>query len=228
MLFMSKMKKNVKKVVIVGSALIFSGCANIHADLKTGKEARRAGDYTTAIYHLEPLAEFGVDEARYEYAVAVLRKDSVTAEELIKASDMLLFVEGKRKPQARYELGRLFDRGNGRDLAKQYFQESADLGYTRAYTSLADILADEGDGVAALSLYQKALDSGYHKAAVRIGKMFERGNGVSKDLVQALSWYMIAESYDVPKADQKVSKLSRRLTRQQQIQSKNIFLDYDK
>lgn len=226
----------MKKAIIL-AALFLAGCANAGFDLNAGKEARRAGDYAMAIHHLEPLADFGIDEARYEYAMAVLRKKDpkATPEELDKAYNMLLAVEGKRKPNALFEIARMYQKGVGvkknMRKAKDLYKASGDLGYQRAYFELARVLEKQKDYTNAEGLYKQAFYNQYDRAAYNLGRMYEKGLGRQKDVVKALAWYMVAQNHDVKHSDKKVKELKAHLSSKDVSRATEIstgFAEYEK
>ncbi len=205
-------KYNIITVVLF---LFLAACANSHADLEVGKEARRAGEYDMAVHHLQPLADLGIDEAKYELAMVYLRKKDSTSGELNTARNLLQEVKGRREPNALFERGRLYAKGLGvkKDVekAKNFYQTSGDKGYPRAYYELADILTKQGHYDKASKLCQKAYDAQYYRAAMCLGKLEEKGLGTSQNLKKALAWYMVAERENVKRSGEKVKDLSSRL-----------------
>ncbi|HEY8190445.1 MAG TPA: hypothetical protein VIF12_07145, partial [Micavibrio sp.] len=59
--------RNFRLLPVAVMALAVAGC-NM-PDMRTADLAAKAGDYDTARYHYEKLAEFGVPEARRELAM---------------------------------------------------------------------------------------------------------------------------------------------------------------
>lgn len=194
--------------------LILTACATSSASLDVGKQARRSGNFELAEKNLKPLADFGMDDARYEYALLVLNKENPSASQadLELARSYLSSVQGDKKPEALYELGRIYQQGVGvaQDLAaaKDYYKSSGDLGYQRSYFELAQLLEKEKDFVNAQGLYKHAFYNQYDRAALYLARMHEKGLGRPKDVVQALAWYMVAQRHNVSKADEAVKRLS--------------------
>ena len=208
------------------TVILLPGCTNMHADLKTGQEARRAGDYDTAIRHLAPLADFGVNDAKYELGIALMRQDNPSQAAYEKARTVLLEVQGRRKPAALFEVGRIYYKGLGveKDIqkTKDYYTASGDLGYQRAYYELARILMKEKDFINAEGLCKHAFLRHYDRAAMCIGRLYEKGWGRSVNRQQALAWYMVAQRRNVSRASEKVAELSTHLGPQAIAQAEEL------
>lgn len=184
-------------------------------DLDTGKQARRAGDYALATHHLEPLAEFGIDEAKYEYGIVLLRKDDADDEDYAQALKYLESVRGKREGNALFEVGRVYEKGLGvskdLDRALDYYARATEKGYSRGVYQSASVYEKKKDYNQALALYKKALDGKFAKAAYGIGRLYERGRLGEKDLVTALSWYIHAENFGVKGMTKNIERIKSRL-----------------
>ena len=204
-----------KSLFVFFVLFVLSGCTNMHADFKTGKEARRSGDYVTALHHLEPLADFGVEDAQYELALLLLRREDSSVSDYDRAHSLLLGIQGQRKPQALFEIGRIYQKGYGvpKNIAraKEYYQESGDLGYQRAYYELSRILIKEKDYINAEGLCKHAFLRHYDRAAMCMARLYEEGLGRPADRVEALAWYMVAQRRDVSRASEKVRGISAHL-----------------
>lgn len=197
--------------------LVLTACSTYSANLEIGKQASKAGDFELAEQNLKPLADFGVNEARYEYALLLLKKEnpSATQAELDLARSYLASVDDDNKPQALYELAKIYEQGivvpKDMPAAKDYLKASGDLGYQRAYFELAQILEKEKDFVNAEGLYKHAFYNQYDRAALSLARMHEKGLGRPKDVVQALAWYMVAQRHNVSKAEEAIKRLSSSL-----------------
>lgn len=206
--------------------LLLTGCGSVEADLETGKQARRAGDVALASRHLEPLADFGIDEAKYELALTLLKEKDASAENLNKARTLLQGVQGDKRSVALFEVARLYERGLGIDkdlnAAKDYYKQSGDLGYARGHFQLASLLEKEKDFVNAEGLYKHAFYNQYDRASMNLGRLYEKGQ--TKDVVKALAWYIVAQRRSVPGADEKVRELSALLGSQEASQSAQISI----
>jgi len=205
---LSQVRRFVLFLALVGVV----SCANMDLDLDTGKEARRAGDYALAKHHLEPLAEFGVDEAKYEYGLVLLRKEDADYAQAMKYFET---VRGKREGNALFEIGQMYEKGRGVrksvDTALDYYAKATEKGYSRGAYQSASIFEKKRDYNQALALYKKALDGKFTKAAYGIGRLYERGRIGEKDLVTALSWYIHAEEIGVKGMTKNIERVKSRL-----------------
>lgn len=206
------------RLVMLTGLVVLNACSGMDADLNVGKKAKAAGDYALADHHLRPLAEFGISEAQYEYALMIIKTKEApypTQEAYDRARTYLMAVEGDEKPAAQFELARVYQRGIGvkPDLraAKDYYKLAGDLGNQRAYFELAQILEKEKDFVNAEGLYKHAFYNQYERAALNIGRMHEKGLGRPKDVVHALAWYMVAQRHNIPKANEAIKRVSKSL-----------------
>tara|TARA_B100001989_G_C24539465_1_gene466625 strand:+ start:1148 stop:1792 length:645 start_codon:yes stop_codon:yes gene_type:complete len=190
-------------------------CTNMDVDLDTGKEARRAENYELAAKHLGPLAEFGVEEAKYEYALTLIRKEDSTEDDYKSAMEYLKSVRGKRTGNALFEIGSIYEKGLGvekdYDLALDYYKLSYESGYIRGLYQSGSVFEKKKDYEQALALYKKALDGKFAKAAYRIGRLYERGRLGKKDPVLGLAWYIHAENLGVKGMPENIKKIKSRL-----------------
>lgn len=212
---MHKAISTIRQVACVVSLLVLVSCTNMGLDLDTGKQARRAGDYKLAEHHLGPLAEFGLDEAKYEYGIVLLRKEDSKDEDYKMALGYLKSVKGKREGNALFEVGRIYEKGLGveqnLDIALEYYAKAVEKGYSRGVYQSASVYEKKKDYRQALALYKKALDGKFAKAAYGIGRLYERGRLGEKDLVSALAWYVHAENMDVSGMDKNIVRVKSRL-----------------
>ncbi len=73
---------------------------------------------------------------------------------------------------------------------------AADGGDAEAWTAYATLLANAPDGAAdyqaAMTWFKRAATEGYAPAQVGIGKLYERGHGVTRDHHRAVDWFRTA------------------------------------
>ena len=97
-----------------------------------GIKAYLAGDYTTALSELEPLADQGISGAQY-YLGEMYREGKGVAQDFAKAVSLFNDAAETNKPYPQYRLGNLYEAGEGvaQDLAVAYmwYDLSATLGY---------------------------------------------------------------------------------------------------
>lgn len=81
-----------------------------------------------------------------------------------------------------------FDRG---DLvgAITFFERAADAGSALAQTRLAWILDGANDDVRAVAMYRAAAEQGYAPGMHGLGEMYAKGEGVEKNLSEAVGWF---------------------------------------
>ena len=107
---------------------------------------------------------------------------------------------------ALYGLAMCYAQGKGVDLdfdiAMEYMEKSAELGYAPAYSQLGSVYLQGGINIPqnskkAIELYTKAADSGFPIAQFYLGKIYENGWGVKKNSKEARKWYEKAERQGV-------------------------------
>lgn len=92
-------------------------------------------------------------------------------------------------------MNNLYDKGRGEFFSAQpekvrvITQHGAELGYPNYQGYYADYLFEDGQYEEALFWYKKALSGGATGYLYNVGKMYEEGQGVEKDLAYALECY---------------------------------------
>lgn len=207
------MKKKIKSRICktarpVLTLVLLAGCSPVMtAHYETGKQARRDGDYETAQKNLRPLAEFGMPEAQYELALALLKDDKATASDKRQARDLLLDLSEKGYEGVDYELGRYYRDQKDYDNAITYYTNAAEDGDMKAYFELGAIEEKMKKPKIALALYTKAFEGHYYRAAARIARLYERGIDGKPDPREALRWYEIAQQNGESGVEKKISEL---------------------
>jgi len=113
---------------------------------------------------------------------------------------------------ARYQMGRLFETGDGvrQDFkrAAELYRLATDLGRFPAAQYALGQLHYSGRGVAndyglAIQWFRRAADGDYAPAQHVLGTIYEHGWGVDSDLIAAYAWYTLAmrRASDVREAD---------------------------
>ena len=69
------------------------------------------------------------------------------------------------------------------------FRSAADAGSAEAQAKLAWILDQSEDNEGAVSLYRKSAKQGHAAGEYGLGEMYAKGEGVEKDVVEALGWF---------------------------------------
>lgn len=70
--------------------------------------------------------------------------------------------------------------------------------------------SDEKDMVSAVYWYQKSAEQGYERAQYFLGKCYEQGRGVSKNLKEAIKWYRKSVEQGTPGSGNRLSALYRK------------------
>lgn len=123
----------------------------------------------------------------------------------LKTAEVLLRALAPTNPDAEAWLGAvLLDRGENRE-ALAALQHSADAGSAEGQHRLALVFAEGLAGTPrndtrAFELFEKAANAGHQRAEVNLGILYLKGQGVSRDLVQARAWLEKAAAQDEPYA----------------------------
>ena len=116
---------------------------------------------------------FGSTLAQHKKVVRNTNKESTAEELYFKAYDYLQGENGLPIDTVK---------------AKELFVKSAEMGYAPAQYETYVIYFSEEKHTIALEWLMKAADNGYLQAYTRLFRIYQRGYGVNKDLVQANKW----------------------------------------
>ena len=175
-----------------------------------------------ATYWLEKAAEQGYALAQIALANSY-RQGPTHLRDYDTAVEIYSDLAKENDAIALYGLGLCYAQGLGVDtdieLAMEYLKKSAELGYAMAITDLANVYVSGIQGVPqnlskAMDLYREAAEQGFPMAQFYIGRMYENGWGVDKDIKEANKWYEKAER-------QNFSKQLIQNMQQQQLQNNN-------
>ena len=140
---------------------VFAYPAN--AGFKEGLSAFKKKDYATAMAEWSSLAEEGHALAKYNLAIMYRKGLGVKKDQL---------------------------------LSLKWYQDAADSGLAKAQYSLA-LFYEKGRGglpknaTAAVNLYMQAAESGHSYAQYSLASHLEDGRGTERDLVEAMTWYIV-------------------------------------
>jgi TPR repeat protein len=89
----------------------------------------------------------------------------------------------------------------------------------------------KGAGVAtntaeAVEWFRRAAEQGNALAQYNLGVMYEHGEGVPKDLVQAHKWVSLAASSGRPKAREVLTRMERDMTKKQQAEADKLAREW--
>lgn len=129
--------------------------------------------------------------------------DQVLKHDYAKAMKLFRQAAAQRNAQADYEIGFLYDFGDG--VAKspaeamKWFRQSAEKGYSEAQFELGVRYAQGRDAkqdyAEALEWLRKAANQSHPQALYWMGTMYEKGWGVPKDMMEAYFWDQLAAKY---------------------------------
>ena len=141
--------------------------------------------------------------------------------------------------KAQYELGTCYDDGDGvpRDEveALKWWRTAADRNYPEAqyWLGLWHELGDKGlpvDATEAAKWYRRAAEQNYADAQLQLGAMYEWGQGVPKDDVEAYKWSNLAQSQLTGRwsdaAGQRLARLEQRMTREEIAEAQELSREF--
>jgi localization factor PodJL len=163
---------------------------------------------------VEAEATAGNAVAQYQYAQVKLSEG-----DLETAASFLRRASQKGVAPAQYELGKLYERGQGVDKdmieARNLIQKAAEAGHVNAMYDYALFLA-EGEGGAkseadAVTWFNEAAELGLVDAQYNLGVVHAEGIGTPQDLSKALFWFEVAAKAGDTGAEQEVKNLRTRV-----------------
>jgi len=185
------------------------------------EEARVASARDTGFPTIPPVvtveaeANAGNAVAQYQYAQVKLSEG-----DLETAASFLRRAAQKGLAPAHYELGKLYERGQGveKDLieARSLVQKAAEAGHVDAMYDYALFLA-EGEGGAqseaeVVAWFERAAERGHLDAQYNLGVVHAEGIGTDRNLARALLWFEIAALAGDEGAKQEVDNLRTRVS----------------
>jgi TPR repeat protein len=125
-----------------------------------------------------------------------------------KAVELFRALAERGNPVAQYNLGVLYENGQGlpKDykLAAEWYRKGADQGYSEAQNNLANMyafgLGVEKNPAEAVVWMRKAAQQGQAGAQLNLGIMYTLGQGVPKNYAQAEAWLRLAAEQGEPDA----------------------------
>lgn len=156
--------------------------------------------YPVAMYKLGSLYYFG----------------EIIPEDYIEAMKWFLKAADRKNGNAMHYIGRMYDLGYGvaentttalswyRKAAARKSAISMDFIGISYYYGASGV---EKNYIEALKWYKQAANSGYYRAYLQIGDMYEKGIGIPKDYKEALAWYKRGADYGNDDAMFKIGEL---------------------
>lgn len=201
--------------VFLALALLCSHVASLADD--PGWQAYQRGDFETAAKLYEEAAKHGERLAEFNFAMTLFRGEAPGSKS--SALKWLRKAAEQGLPQAQYNLGLLYENGEGLPRsqadATTWFRLAAGQGHTDAQVSLAtQYFLGRGapkDYAEAARWYEAAAEGGDVGAQYIIASMYEHGDGVAEDLRQAVFWYAHAARQGDALAQEKAREVAKRL-----------------
>ena len=151
-----------------------------------------------------------------------------------RAADWFRLAAEQGNPNAQYNLGKLYYRGQGMprnyDLAADWLQKAADQDHLKAINHLG-ILYNRGLGVEAdpkrgFELALRAAELGEPAAQLNLASQYVRGNGPEQDFVQALKWHTIFDSHEIPGAGLPMDWVDNNMTPEEVEEAKRLAAEW--
>ena len=178
--------------------LIFALLTSAHAaDLYTGAEAYKRGDFTTALREWRPLAKSGHIEAQFQLGVmyergeGVLRNDAQAVKWYSRAAM-------RGDADAQNNLGAAYAKGRG---------------------------VPQND-VQAVKLFRKAAVQGLATAQRNLGIMYSNGDGVRRNKTQALAWLIVAAGQGDIQAERGKNHIAKSMIRRKRARAQRLAREY--
>ena len=173
------------------------------ADVGTGMEAFRRGDYAAAMAAWQPLAKKGDAAAQFNLGILYRRGLGVPPDNQ-RAIGWFERAAVRGHPTAQYNLGLIYEKGIGvppnRSAAMRWYRRAAKVdkaddtfrpARSRAQYRLANILL-KGDAVnrsAGMYWMQQSGENGYAEAQFQLGLAYAAGKDLPRDPSQAADWF---------------------------------------
>jgi TPR repeat protein len=178
------------------------------ADVATGLEAYRRGDYAAALAAWKPLAETGDPAAQFNLGILYRRGLGVPPDNR-QAIGWFERAAVRGHPTAQYNMGLTYEKGIGvppnRAAALRWYRRAAKTkkpddsfkpAQARAQYRLATLLL-EGDAVnrsAGMFWMQQSGQNGYREAQFQLGLAYSSGEDLPRDSASAARWFERAAS----------------------------------
>ena len=147
-------------------------------------------DESAARKWFEKSARSGNEHAQYQLSKLILDSAGSTPEEISQAVEWLTKLAEAGSQYAQYALGKLYrDGGPMESNAVQaviWFSQAAGQGHEYAMYALGKLNLEAGNASAARRWFEKAANLGNQFAQYQLGKLLLQGDGVSKDVEEAV------------------------------------------
>ena len=147
-------------------------------------------DEAAARKWFERSARSGNENAQYQLAKLILDSASSTPKEISQAVEWLTKLAETGSQYAQYALGKLYRDGGPMECntvqAVIWFSQAAEQGHEYAMYALGKLNLQTGNASAACRWFEKAANLGNQFAQYQLGKLLLQGDGVSKDVEEAV------------------------------------------
>ncbi len=171
--------------------------------LAWGKGAAARGEHERAYGYFVKAANQGNAEAQF-YLGDMFHHGKGVKQDYAKAIEYYRMASEKSQPEAMYGLGQLYFTGKGiardqREGARLYLL-AAKAGQINAQFEMGVIFAEgkagfERDYKQSVDWYMQAAQMGHGDAQFNLASMYQFGQGVNSDQVEAYIWYSLAANY---------------------------------
>ncbi len=161
----------IRRIIFLLSLLCLSAAA--HADLQSGLDAYKAGNYAAALKEFKPLAAQGNADAQVNLGFLYARGHGVP-QDYKEAASWYRKAAEQGQSDAQFNLGSLYYDGLG---VKRDFNQAAEW-------------------------YHKAAELGQIDAQYNLGLMYATAQGVQESLVQSYKWLAIAAALGDKEAEE--------------------------
>ena len=147
-------------------------------------------DEAAARKWFEKSARSGNENAQYQLARLILDSASSTPEEISQAVEWLTKLAEAGSQYAQYALGKLYRDGGAVERndvqAAIWFSHATEQGHEYAMYALGKLNLEAGNASSARRWFEKAANLGNQFAQYQLGKLLLQGDGVSKDVEEAV------------------------------------------
>lgn len=147
-------------------------------------------DEAAARRWFEKAAAQGNENAQYQLAKLILNSAGSTPEETAQAVEWLAKLAEAGSQYAQYALGKLYRDGGPMERntvqAVIWFSQAAEQGHEYAMYALGKLNLEAGNASAARRWFEKAAALGNQFAQYQLGKLLLQGDGVSKNVEEAI------------------------------------------
>jgi len=196
---------NLKKILIIAMVLLsFVMYFLLTIDyFSWGKSALDRGESEKAFVYFSKAANQGNVKAMF-FAADMLEKGKGTQPDLARAAELFKQASAAGHPCAvyRYAVMLMAGKGTGKDIkqAAKLFQQAAGLGSPEAQFQMGLMHAEGRHGYdrdyrKSVEWYKKAADMGHGSAQYNLASMYQFGQGVDPDPVEAYIWYSLAANF---------------------------------